>query len=199
MSQTLSVLILSQAQLFKCILADILVEVGTSGGTALSVLFLLSPLQGSLQIYLKSRNGPIEVYLCPEEGLEDGSPVKSLISPKKESPQSPQSLKAPAAAPAAPQSFSVKEEPVEGKLELVHGLIFIRAPRMCSKIISALLWLSGIDLFHTNVSLDNTTVQGITGQGMGPIDGHVQEKKGGLYYLSYLFCLLTQFKNRCKV
>lgn len=101
------------------------------GGTALSVLFLLSPLrqQGSLQIYLKSRNGPIEVYLCPEEGLEDASPVKSLISPKKESPQSPQSLKAPAATPAAPQSYCVKEgpvkeEPVEGKLEIVHGLHF---------------------------------------------------------------------------
>ncbi|XP_017273847.1 transcription factor E2F2 [Kryptolebias marmoratus] len=65
---------------------------------------------GSLQIYLKSRNGPIEVYLCPEEGLEDASPVKSLISPKKERPQG---LDPPAAAPAAPQSHSVKEEPVE--------------------------------------------------------------------------------------
>uniref|UniRef100_A0A8C5NEJ3 Transcription factor E2F2-like n=1 Tax=Gouania willdenowi TaxID=441366 RepID=A0A8C5NEJ3_GOUWI len=42
--------------------------------------------QGSLQIYLKSRNGAIEVYLCPEEGLEDASPVKNLITPKKEFP-----------------------------------------------------------------------------------------------------------------
>ncbi|KAI4893071.1 hypothetical protein NFI96_023245 [Prochilodus magdalenae] len=31
---------------------------------------------GTMQIYLKSRNGAIEVYLCPEEGLEDISPVK---------------------------------------------------------------------------------------------------------------------------
>ncbi|XP_041096437.1 transcription factor E2F2 [Polyodon spathula] len=31
----------------------------------------------SLQIYLKSKNGPIEVYLCPEEGMEESSPVKS--------------------------------------------------------------------------------------------------------------------------
>uniref|UniRef100_A0A8C3G9Z8 E2F transcription factor 2 n=1 Tax=Cyclopterus lumpus TaxID=8103 RepID=A0A8C3G9Z8_CYCLU len=42
---------------------------------------------GSLQIYLKSKNGPIEVYLCPEEGLEDASPVKSAVTPKKEFPQ----------------------------------------------------------------------------------------------------------------
>lgn len=29
-----------------------------------------------MQIYLKSKNGAIEVYLCPEEVLEDESPVK---------------------------------------------------------------------------------------------------------------------------
>ncbi|TNM95331.1 hypothetical protein fugu_016414 [Takifugu bimaculatus] len=40
----------------------------------------------SLQIYLKSKNGPIEVYLCPEDGLEDASPVKSVSTPKKEFP-----------------------------------------------------------------------------------------------------------------
>uniref|UniRef100_A0A672J5K2 Si:ch211-160f23.5 n=1 Tax=Salarias fasciatus TaxID=181472 RepID=A0A672J5K2_SALFA len=34
----------------------------------------------SLQIYLKSKNGPIEVYLCPEEGLEDASPVKGAVT-----------------------------------------------------------------------------------------------------------------------
>ncbi|XP_021173204.2 transcription factor E2F2 isoform X2 [Fundulus heteroclitus] len=62
---------------------------------------------GSSQIYLKSRNGPIEVYLCPEEGLEDASPVKSAVSPKKEN------LELPVTAPAAPQSQSVKEETVE--------------------------------------------------------------------------------------
>ncbi|XP_066499768.1 transcription factor E2F2 [Hoplias malabaricus] len=31
---------------------------------------------GTMQIYLKSRNGPIEVFLCPDEGLQDASPVK---------------------------------------------------------------------------------------------------------------------------
>ncbi|KAK1893827.1 Transcription factor E2F2 [Dissostichus eleginoides] len=66
--------------------------------------------QGSLQIYLKSKNGPIEVYLCPEEGLEDASPVKSAITPKKEFPQP---LGHPPATPMAPPCYSVKEEPSE--------------------------------------------------------------------------------------
>lgn len=63
----------------------------------------------SLQIYLKSKNGPIEVYLCPEEGLEDASPVKSVTSPKKEFPPP---LGPPPAA-AITQSYSVKEERVD--------------------------------------------------------------------------------------
>ncbi|XP_054909097.1 transcription factor E2F2 isoform X2 [Poeciliopsis prolifica] len=62
---------------------------------------------GSLQIYLKSRNGPIEVYLCPEEGLEDASPVKSLATPRKED------LKKPVTTSITPQSQAVKDEPVE--------------------------------------------------------------------------------------
>ncbi|XP_014862620.1 PREDICTED: transcription factor E2F2 isoform X4 [Poecilia mexicana] len=62
---------------------------------------------GSLQIYLKSRNGPIEVYLCPEEGLEDASPVKSAVTPKKED------LKKPVTTTGTPQSQAVKDEPVE--------------------------------------------------------------------------------------
>ncbi|XP_016531405.1 transcription factor E2F2 isoform X3 [Poecilia formosa] len=63
--------------------------------------------QGSLQIYLKSRNGPIEVYLCPEEGLEDASPVKSAVTPKKED------LKKPVTTTGTQQSQAVKDEPVE--------------------------------------------------------------------------------------
>ncbi|XP_019727798.1 transcription factor E2F2 [Hippocampus comes] len=55
---------------------------------------------GSLQIYLKSKNGPIEVYLCPEEGLENASAVKSSVTPEK-----------PTAAPASLSSN--KEESVE--------------------------------------------------------------------------------------
>ncbi|XP_067336662.1 transcription factor E2F2 isoform X2 [Channa argus] len=65
---------------------------------------------GSLQIYLKSKNGPIEVYLCPEEGLEDASPVKSAITPKKEFPPPPCP---PTASPMGPLTYSIKEEPVE--------------------------------------------------------------------------------------
>ncbi|XP_029316617.1 transcription factor E2F2 isoform X2 [Cottoperca gobio] len=65
---------------------------------------------GSLQIYLKSKNGPIEVYLCPEEGLEDASPVKSAVTPKKEFPQP---IAHHHATPMAPPSYSVKEEPAE--------------------------------------------------------------------------------------
>lgn len=71
-----------------------------------------SQQQGSLQIYLKSKNGPIEVYLCPEEGLEEVSPVKSLLTPKKEFPLP---LAPPSTTAIAPSSFTVKEEPVECK------------------------------------------------------------------------------------
>lgn len=71
------------------------------------------PQQSSLQIYLKSKNGPIEVYLCPEEGLEDVSPVKNAITPKKEFPEP---LGPPSTNQMVQTSFSVKEEPIEGKL-----------------------------------------------------------------------------------
>ncbi|XP_068608211.1 transcription factor E2F2 [Brachionichthys hirsutus] len=61
---------------------------------------------GSLQIYLKSKNGPIEVYLCPEEGLEDAS----AVTPKKDSPRF---LCPAAASPTELRGCSVKEEPAE--------------------------------------------------------------------------------------
>lgn len=79
---------------------------------------LTSVQQGSLQIYLKSKNGPIEVYLCPEEGLEDASPVKSAATPKKEFQQP---LGPPTAASAVPPSCSVKEESAEGTLGFPVG------------------------------------------------------------------------------
>ncbi|XP_070698764.1 transcription factor E2F2 isoform X2 [Pempheris klunzingeri] len=77
---------------------------------------------GSLQIYLKSKNGPIEVYLCPEEGLEDASPVKSAVTPKKEFHQP---LGPPAATPVVPTSCSIKEEPIESDMSTA-------APATCS-------------------------------------------------------------------
>lgn len=72
--------------------------------------FLSASLQqGSLQIYLKSRNGPIEVYLCPEEGLEDVSPVKRDVTPKKEN------MEIPVTTPLTQSNQSVKEEADEGR------------------------------------------------------------------------------------
>ena len=41
--------------------------------------WLLSLLQENLQIHLKSTQGPIEVYLCPEEVQEPHSPAKELL------------------------------------------------------------------------------------------------------------------------
>ena len=73
----------------------------------------LVSLQGSLQIYLKSKNGPIEVYLCPEEGLDDASPVKSALTPRKVYPQP---IGPSSACAMVPQSSTVKEEPMEGKI-----------------------------------------------------------------------------------
>ena len=41
--------------------------------------WLLFLLQENLQIYLKSTQGPIEVYLCPEEVQEPNSPAKEPL------------------------------------------------------------------------------------------------------------------------
>ncbi|XP_062325224.1 transcription factor E2F2 [Osmerus eperlanus] len=72
---------------------------------------------GSLQIYLKSKNGPIEVYLCPEEGLEDASPVKSTSTPSKDYPSpQPHPLGTPATPTTAASNYTVKEEPMEAAL-----------------------------------------------------------------------------------
>ncbi|XP_038822927.1 transcription factor E2F2 [Salvelinus namaycush] len=71
--------------------------------------------QGSQQIYLKSKNGPIEVYLCPEEGLEDASPVKNTTTPRKDSPHHPLGHTATPSL-AMPQYTDVKQEPMEAEL-----------------------------------------------------------------------------------
>ncbi|CAL8301420.1 unnamed protein product [Boreogadus saida] len=72
---------------------------------------------GSLQIYLKSKNGPIEVYLCPEEGLDDASPVKSALTPRKVYPQP---LGSSSACAMLPQSSTVKEEPMEATISITE-------------------------------------------------------------------------------
>lgn len=44
-----------------------------------TVSWFLFLLQENLQIYLKSTQGPIEVYLCPEEVQEPDSPAKEAL------------------------------------------------------------------------------------------------------------------------
>ncbi|XP_021440074.2 transcription factor E2F2 isoform X1 [Oncorhynchus mykiss] len=68
--------------------------------------------EGSQQIYLKSKNGPIEVYLCPEEGLEDASPVKNTTTPRKDDPHHPLGhIATPSLAMAPPPYTTIKQEP----------------------------------------------------------------------------------------
>lgn len=60
--------------------------------------WLLFLLQENLQIYLKSTQGPIEVYLCPEEVQEPNSPAKeplpstSALSPSPDPTQPSSSI-----------------------------------------------------------------------------------------------------------
>lgn len=51
----------------------------TCGSVSSIVRWFLFLLQENLQIYLKSTQGPIEVYLCPEEGQEPDSPAKEAL------------------------------------------------------------------------------------------------------------------------
>ncbi|KTF98393.1 hypothetical protein cypCar_00024051 [Cyprinus carpio] len=93
--------------------------------------------EGLLQIYLKSKNGPIEVYLCPDECLEDASPVKNT-TPRKDYPQTPSATTPSVFPPAKPQpveGLSSKPQPsmttsnslldVEGILDLPPSLLQI--------------------------------------------------------------------------
>lgn len=67
----------------------------------------------TLQIYLKSKNGPIEVYLCPEEGLEDASPVKGVMTPKKEFPPPLAPPPPPPPSAVSHHNYSIKQETTE--------------------------------------------------------------------------------------
>uniref|UniRef100_A0A672N057 Si:ch211-160f23.5 n=1 Tax=Sinocyclocheilus grahami TaxID=75366 RepID=A0A672N057_SINGR len=79
--------------------------------------------EGLLQIYLKSKNGPIEVYLCPEECLEDASPVKNA-TPRKDYPQTPSLLSKPQPSMTG-TSGSNSLLDVEGILDLPPSLLQI--------------------------------------------------------------------------
>ncbi|XP_042194721.1 transcription factor E2F2 isoform X2 [Callorhinchus milii] len=84
----------------------------------------------NLQIYLKSTNGPIEVYLCPEEVLEESSPGKSS-TPKKPQRGSAAHFQGGAGAATPPVQVEVSK-PVavtslldceDGVLGLPHNLL----------------------------------------------------------------------------
>ncbi|TSM77435.1 Transcription factor E2F2 [Bagarius yarrelli] len=99
--------------------------------------------QGSMQIYLKSKNGAIEVYLCPEEVLEDESPVKGGSARKDHSygipqtthsnklshPSTPKQQHNPSATPSKSQVLSNSNTStlmdVEGILGLPPSLLQI--------------------------------------------------------------------------
>ncbi|KAB5562030.1 hypothetical protein PHYPO_G00013270 [Pangasianodon hypophthalmus] len=97
--------------------------------------------QGSMQIYLKSKNGAIEVYLCPEEVLEDESPVKGAMkdhsygithtthSNALSHPSTPKQQHGLEATPSKPQGLSNSSSSalmdVEGILGLPPSLLQI--------------------------------------------------------------------------
>ncbi|MCJ8736607.1 hypothetical protein PDJAM_G00014360 [Pangasius djambal] len=95
--------------------------------------------EGSMQIYLKSKNGAIEVYLCPEEVLEDESPVKGAMkdhsygithtthSNTPAPPSTPKQQHGLEATPSKPQGLSSSSAlmDVEGILGLPPSLLQI--------------------------------------------------------------------------
>ncbi|XP_058853606.1 transcription factor E2F2-like isoform X2 [Acipenser ruthenus] len=94
----------------------------------------------SLQIYLKSKNGPIEVYLCPEEGAEESSPVKSS-SPSKRV----HAIGACTAEPTVAKQEPLEEPPksactlldVEGILGLPPSLLLLTEDQLPSTSFSS--------------------------------------------------------------
>uniref|UniRef100_A0A2K6DKM8 E2F transcription factor 2 n=1 Tax=Macaca nemestrina TaxID=9545 RepID=A0A2K6DKM8_MACNE len=108
-----------------------------------SMTWLLFLLQDNLQIYLKSTQGPIEVYLCPEEVQEPDSPSEeplpstSTLCPSPDSAQpssstdpsimEPTASSVPAPAPipqqAPPPPSLVPLEATDSMLELPHPLL----------------------------------------------------------------------------
>lgn len=82
-----------------------------------AVTWLLILLQENLQIYLKSTQGPIEVYLCPEEVQEPDSPTKeplvstSALSPSPDSTQPSSSTSPGITEPTASSGKMSREFP----------------------------------------------------------------------------------------
>lgn len=113
----------------------------------------------NLQIYLKSTQGPIEVYLCPEEGQEADSPTKealpstSTLSPVPDCAQPscstdsglaetiessvlmPQPVPPPPPPPPAPSLVPL--EATDNMLELSHPLLQQTEDQFLSPILAA--------------------------------------------------------------
>ncbi|XP_027697225.1 transcription factor E2F2 [Vombatus ursinus] len=86
--------------------------------------------EDNLQIYLKSTNGPIEVYLCPEESREAGSPSQEAarsgpgpFTGLSGSPSSSCGLDL-----IAPPAVAVKSQPSQALLEVNEGLLDLPHP-----------------------------------------------------------------------
>lgn len=90
--------------------------------------------EGSMQIYLKSKNGAIEVYLCPEEVLEDESPVKCGSARKDHSygiphtthsntPSRPNTPKQPHGLEATPSKPQILSNSSSSTLMDVEGIL----------------------------------------------------------------------------
>ncbi|MCI4382400.1 hypothetical protein PGIGA_G00014380 [Pangasianodon gigas] len=104
--------------------------------------------EGSMQIYLKSKNGAIEVYLCPEEVLEDESPIKGAMkdhsygithtthSNTLSLPSTPKQQHGLEATPSKPQGLSNSSSSalmdVEGILGLPPSLLQITEDQLPS-------------------------------------------------------------------
>lgn len=115
----------------------------------------------NLQIYLKSTQGPIEVYLCPEEGQEPDSPAKealpstSTLSPVPDCAQPgcstdsgiaetiessvliPQPVPPPLPPPLPPAPSLVPLEATDNMLELSHPLLQQTEDQFLSPILAA--------------------------------------------------------------
>ncbi|XP_030642146.1 transcription factor E2F2 [Chanos chanos] len=115
---------------------------------------------GSLQIYLKSKNGPIEVYLCPEEGLQDASPVKGT-TPRKEYSQP---LATSANTTILSNHYAAKQEPLEGALSKPH--LTTGSSSSASTTTSSLLDVEGI--LGLPPSLLQITEDQLPGTAFGP-------------------------------
>ncbi|KAJ3612967.1 hypothetical protein NHX12_019224 [Muraenolepis orangiensis] len=80
------------------------------------------------------------VYLCPEESLEEASPVKSAVTPRKVYPQPV----GPCSTPSMVPHSAVKEEPMEASISLTEPASSSATPASTSTSTSSLLDVEGL-------------------------------------------------------